>query len=191
MFASFSGPAPGPGPRQALAIAVGDIFFDKNHHYWTALDDDEYFTPKILRPLSSGGGVLGDSAGDEEENVLLDEVSEDTQEHFRTFGLYWQICLVWGVDFSRLSPMFALFLLTMNMRLALENTFLYAVAPKLAARLNSLPPARHPSGDWIISSMEDPYLMVVSVMPHHEVRFCLLYSSLTFLMSSSLNSPAT
>lgn len=135
--------------------------------------------------------MLGDSAGDEEENGLLDEVSKDTREHFRTFGLYWQICLVWGVDCSRLSPMFALFLLTMDMRLALKNTFLCAVAPKLAARLDSLPPARHPSGNWNISSREDPYLMVVSVMPHHEVRFCLLYSLSTSLMSSSLNSPAT
>lgn len=180
-FFSVSGPAPGPGPRRSLALAVGDIFFSDKRHYWTALEDDGYFTPKILRPMSWGGNFFSESQNEEEEDVMVDEISDDAEQFFRAFGLYWRICLAWEVDCLKLSPMFALFILTMDLRVALSDSLLSTVAPNLAARLRSLPPTRRPSGQWNISSMEDPYLMVVSVMPHHEVR-----SRWRFLFSSIL-----
>lgn len=151
-----------------LLNAVGDLLFQDHRHRWTSLDDDGFFTPKLLEPFDMGNEAAG-SDGEIEESEENEEDVEES-EFFTGVGLYLRICMLMGQDCLRFSPMFMLYLLTKNKRLALEDDFVESVAPHLASRLKKWPPPHQPgSSQWQISPMDDPYRMIVSIWPNIEV----------------------
>lgn len=129
------------------------------------LDDDGYFSPKLLPSMDDGDEEF--ELEDDSSNVGDDDVSR----FFRAFGLFWRICLAWDVSaILEFSPFFALFLLTKDVSVCLEDDVLYSLAPALHRRLHTWPPQRLASGGWDFEAMKDPYLLCLDVMPNCEVR---------------------
>lgn len=153
-----------------LLNAVGDHIFLHHRHRWTSLDDDGFFTPKLLERFDGGDGAA-DSDGMDEAGEGDEEGMEEVR-FFQAVGLFWRICAIWGIDCLRLSPMFMLYVLTKNKRLAIQDDFVSAVAPRLSNRLKKWPPPQQPgSSQWLISPVDDPYRMILSIWPHMEVCF--------------------
>lgn len=162
----FSGNAPGPGPTRAIFREITRIFFDENGYYWTTLDDDGLSTPKLLELAESDdedSGVEDGSRRPDGNQLLI--------RFFRTFGLFWRLCLLWEMDCLRFSPMFAIYVLTHNKDLALDDPTLSVISPSLHARIQHAqwPPLRLPDGQWQVVVGRDPYLMILSFNPECEV----------------------